>query len=137
MDDALLEEFDELIARRGYSVRSEAIRDLVRAELAREQCADPEAEVVGTLTMVYNHHDFEHSGALTRLQHEHHDCVVCTTHVHLDAHDCLEIVVLRGPGARVRAVADGLVSRKGVRQGHLATIPVESPGQACFRIPAP
>ncbi len=123
MDAQLLREFDALIARRGYSVRSEAIRDLVREELAREAASEPEAEVAASLTILYDHHDFERANPLNRLQHEHHDVIVCTTHVHLDEHNCLEVIILRGTSARVRAVADTLVSRRGVRQGHLSCIP--------------
>jgi len=124
MDEELLREFDALIARRGYSVRSEAIRDLIREELARQAAADPGAEVAASLTILYDHHDFERSNPLNRLQHQHHGIIVCTTHVHLDEHTCLEVIILRGKSSEVRAAADALVSRRGVRQGHLSCIPV-------------
>lgn len=119
MEPELLSRFDQLIAKRGYASRSEAIRDLARRELVAEEWADPNAEVVGSLTIVYEHHEHALAGALTEVQHEHHDCVVCTTHVHMDAHNCLEVIILRGPTARVRDIADRLISTRGVKHGQL------------------
>lgn len=119
MEDDLLARFDELIAARGYPSRSEALRDLVRQALVRDAWADPAAEVVGTLTVVYEHHEHDLSGTLAELQHAHHHAIICSTHVHLDAHNCLEVIVLRGPSAQVRAIADALLSTRGVKHGQL------------------
>jgi CopG family nickel-responsive transcriptional regulator len=119
MDEELLARFDELIAARGYPSRSEALRDLVRQELVRAEWADPAAEVVGTLTVVYEHHEHDLSNALAELQHAHHHSIICTTHVHLDAHNCLEVIVLRGLSAQVRTIADTLLSTRGVKHGQL------------------
>jgi CopG family nickel-responsive transcriptional regulator len=124
MDEELLREFDGLIAKRGYSIRSEAIRDLIREELARQAAQDPATEVAASLAILYSHHDFERGNLLNRLQHQHHEIIVCTTHVHLDEHTCLEVIILRGASEQVRSVADALVSRRGVRQGHLTCIPL-------------
>jgi CopG family nickel-responsive transcriptional regulator len=124
MDEELLREFDGLIAKRGYSIRSEAIRDLIREELARQAAQDPATEVAASLAILYSHHDFERGNLLNRLQHQHHEIIVCTTHVHLDEHTCLEVIILRGTSEQVRSVADALVSRRGVRQGHLTCIPL-------------
>jgi CopG family nickel-responsive transcriptional regulator len=124
MDEELLREFDGLIAKRGYSIRSEAIRDLIREELARQAAQDPATEVAASLAILYSHHDFERGNLLNRLQHQHHEIIVCTTHVHLDEHTCLEVIILRGTSEQVRSVADALVSRRAVRQGHLTCIPL-------------
>lgn len=121
MEDDLLARFDELIAGRGYSTRSEAIRDLVRADLVNAEWSDPDAEVVGTITIVYEHHEHELANVLAELQHEHHEFVVCTTHVHLDAHNCLEVIVVRGRSETVRHVADTLTSTRGVKHGRLVS----------------
>lgn len=116
MEDELLTSFDDLLARRGYTSRSEAIRDLVRKELVGEEWADPDTEVIGTVTLVYDH---ELTAALTGAQHEHHDEIVCTTHIHVDATNCMEVVVVCGRSEIVRHVAEGLISRRGVKHGQL------------------
>lgn len=121
MEEDLLARFDELIAGRGYSTRSEAIRDLVRADLVDAEWSDPEAEVVGTITIVYEHHEHELANVLAELQHEHHEFVVCTTHVHLDQHNCLEVIVVRGKSETVRHIADTLISTRGVKHGRLVS----------------
>ena len=119
MESDLLDRFDELIAGRAYSSRSEAIRDLVRAELVSSEWADPDAEVVGTLTIVYEHHEHELANALAELQHQYHGFIVCATHVHLDPHNCLEVIVVRGKSGAVRHIADTLTSTRGVKHGRL------------------
>lgn len=119
MEPELLSQFDHLIAMRGYASRSEAIRDLARNELVREEWADPEAEVMGAVTIVYEHEAHELANVLSELQHERHGSIVCTTHVHVDAHNCLEVIILRGRSADVRALADALISTRGVKHGQL------------------
>jgi CopG family nickel-responsive transcriptional regulator len=115
----LLAEFDRLIEGRGYASRSEAFRDLIRAELNAVQTNAPEAYVVGTLTLLYDHHVRMLAEKLTEMQHEHHDAIVSTLHVHLDHHNCLEVVVLRGKSAEVQTIASKLIAAKGVKQGRL------------------
>ncbi len=115
----LLERFDKLTAKRGYTNRSEAFRDLARMELVKEDAEKPNANVVGTVTIVYDHHVRMLSEKLTELQHQHHDCVVSALHVHLDHDHCLEVIVLRGKSKDVRHTADALISTKGVQHGHL------------------
>ena len=117
MESDLLERFDRLVRERGYASRSEAIRDLVRSELVREEWADPKAEVIGTVSIVYPHHEHHLADALTDIQHSHHKSIISTTHVHMDAHTCLEVIILKGPSGRVRHIAEGLISTKGVRHG--------------------
>ncbi len=115
----LLHEFDRSIARKGYATRSEAFRDLIRDELIQETVSLPEQEVVGTLTLVYDHHVRELSGRLTQMQHEHHHQVISTLHVHLDHRNCLEVLVLRGQAAQLRKIADRLIAAKGIHHGKL------------------
>lgn len=120
MDDGLLERFDKLVARRGVAAnRSEAVRDLVRDALVEAEWEDSSEEIVGTVTMVFDHHASELSEKLDSLQHAHFDKIVSTMHVHLDAHNCLEILVVRGSNTQVRAIADGLLGTKGVKHGKL------------------
>jgi CopG family nickel-responsive transcriptional regulator len=119
MERELLEEFDALARRRGYASRSEALRGLVRQELVAAEWREPDSEVVGTVTLVYEHHEHELANTLAELQHRYHDAILCSTHVHLDPHNCLEVVILRGPSHQVRAIADALISIKSVKHGKL------------------
>ena len=121
MEDDLLARFDELISERGYGSRSEAIRDLVRQELVKEEWADPNVEVVGTITLVYEHHEHELAKVLPDLQHQYHDCVICSTHIHMDAHNCLEVVIVRGVSSKVKVIANTLLSTRGVKHGQLVS----------------
>lgn len=121
MEPDLLCKFDAMIEARGYKSRSEAIRDLVRQELVRQEWSDPKAEVVGTITIVYDHHHHELANALVEMQHKYHDAVICSTHVHLDQQNCLEVVIARGTSATLRAIADTLISTRGVKHGQLVS----------------
>lgn len=115
----LVDAFDRLIESKGYQNRSEAIRDLMRNALVESEWESETGEVVGAVTIVYDHETRELSRKMTQLQHHTADAVVCSTHVHLDEHNCMEVVVLRGCAAEVRAVADRLISMKGVKHGKL------------------
>lgn len=119
IESDLLEEFDHLVERRGYSSRSEAFRDMIRSELNQVQVTSPEQHVVGTLTIIYDHHVRQLAEKLTGLQHDHHHEIVSTLHVHLDHDQCLEVLVLRGEAVHVQRIADKLVATKGVKQGRL------------------
>ena len=119
IEGELLDQFDELMEKRGYTNRSEAFRDLARAELLKESAKKPNATVVGTVTIVYDHHVRLLSEKLTELQHQHHQCVVSSLHVHLDHDHCLEVIVLRGKAKDVQQIADSLIATKGVRHGRL------------------
>lgn len=118
IDGELLGRFDERIAEKGYGNRSEAIRDLIRADLL-ERSADPDAPATGTLTLVYDHHVRELSEKLTDMQHDLGHHVVSTLHVHLDHDHCLEVVVLRGPAGMIEGAAQRIVATKGVIHGRL------------------
>ena len=116
----LLRKFDEQIARRGdVANRSEAVRDLIRASLVKEELRTPNAQVIGSLTMVYDHHTGDLTQRLDAIQHDYTDEIVSTMHVHLDHHNCLEILALKGRGARVYELADRLLGLRGVRTGEL------------------
>ncbi len=119
MDDQLLASFDRLIEQKGYMNRSEAIRDLIRASLVELKWEGEDEETVGTVTLVYNHHVRDLSDRLTEHQHTHHHQIVSALHVHLDAHNCLEVLVVRGKARDVKRIADGLIGVKGVKHGKL------------------
>lgn len=120
MDDDLLQKFDSLIDRKGYENRSEAIRDLVRNLLVEDEWAGTgTAETVGTITLVYDHHVHDLQDNLTDLQHNLHESIVSTVHVHLDAHNCLEVLIVKGQSADIKAAADKLIGTKGVKHGRL------------------
>ena len=125
IDGDLLEKFDKLLSRRGYKNRSEAFRDLVRAELVAESATQPNTPVVGTVTLLYDHHVRLLSEKLTDLQHEFHHEILSTLHVHLDHHNCLEVIVVQGTSAQVQKVADLLIATKGVKHGKLVVTAAE------------
>jgi len=115
----LLARFDQVIAEQGYANRSEAIRDLIRDRLVETEWHAEETETVATVTLVYSHHTRELGEKLTELQHQAHEAVVSALHVHMDAHNCLEVLVVRGKGKELKRIADRLISTKGVKHGKL------------------
>ena len=119
MDAELLAAFDQRIGQAGYRNRSEAIRDIVRDYLVEQEIQRPSAHVIGTVTIMYDHHARQLGDRLTDLQHEHHDAIRCSTHVHLDGHNCVEVIVLSGTSALVREIAENLISTRGVKHGKL------------------
>jgi CopG family nickel-responsive transcriptional regulator len=127
LDSDLLKRFDHSISRRGYTNRSEAFRDLIRDRLVSEQTAAPDATVVGTVTLIYDHQASGITEKLTEVQHENHDLVVSTSHAHLDHESCLEVLIVHGKSARVAQFADRLIGLKGVQHGRLVmTVPAHS-----------
>ena len=128
VEDELLKSFDHLIKRQGYVNRSEALRDLMRDALVRAHLdEEPKAtDAIGTLTFVYDHHVTDLADRLTDLQHKHYQLIISVLHVHVSHDDCMEVIVLRGPAEKVRALADALLSFKGVKHGRLfLTIPAK------------
>jgi CopG family nickel-responsive transcriptional regulator len=115
----LLRRFDVLIRQKGYQSRSEALRDLIRDALVQAQWQEPGADTAGTITLVYDHATRELQDTLTELQHSHHRLIVSSLHVHLDEHNCLEVVVLRGKARELQQVADRLIGTRGVKHGKL------------------
>ncbi len=129
LDEELAGQFDRFLSDRGYRNRSEAVRDLIRERLESERLErSREGHCIGTLTYVYNHHERELASRLTDVQHHHHDLALSTLHVHLDHDHCMETVVLQGPTEQVRAFADSVITRAGVRHGRLYLVPVEVAG---------
>jgi CopG family nickel-responsive transcriptional regulator len=118
IDGDLLDRFDQQISGKGYTNRSEAIRDLIRDNLVTQEWASNE-ETVGTITIVYDHHTRELSETLTHLQHSFEGQIMSVLHVHLDHHNCLEVLVVKGRSQRLQAFADRLVGTRGVKHGKL------------------
>lgn len=135
--EGLLNEFDAYAARRGISAnRSEAVRDLIREKLVEEDIHSPNEEVVGSITMIYDHHTPGLAAKLDEVQHGYTDLIVSAMHVHLDHANCLEIIAVRGAGSRVRVLADQLLGIKGVRHGKLdcaaSGTAIENPNQHVY-----
>ncbi len=125
LESGLLTKFDNLIAKQGYKNRSEAIRDLVRDRLSAEQLSNPKAKAVAAVCLVYDHHSTKLMEKLTALQHSHLLETICTTHIHLDAHDCMEIIVLKGRVGEINKMGEKLLSRKGVKLGKINLMAAE------------
>ena len=119
-----LREFDKLIKARGYKNRSEAVRDLIRAALIKEEQQNPEAEMIATLTIVYNHSDHDLQHALTHAQHQVSYLVISSMHTHLDKNNCLEVLVMKGKISSIKQLADKLIATKGVKHGKLVVTAV-------------
>lgn len=126
LEKDLLAAFDGLIAKRGYPSRSEAIRDLVRQQISEEQVANPKAMAVAAVFLVYNHHSTKLMGMLTGLQHSHLLQTISSMHIHLDQHDCLEVIVLRGQVGEINKTAENLISLKGVKLGRINLLATET-----------
>jgi len=115
----LLSRFLSLTKKRGYLNRSEALRDIIREALVREEWAKND-EIIGTITIVYDHHKRDLTDRLTKMQHDHHEIVLATTHIHLDHDNCMEMIAVRGRASTVQKVADALVGSRGVKHGKLS-----------------
>lgn len=118
LDGELLKQFDKVIAAKGYKNRSEAIRDLIRESLVVDDSAHNRI-VVGTLTMIYDHHRPKLADQLIELQHHAHEKVLAATHVHLDHQNCLEVVIMKGRSAEIKQLAESMLSTRGVKHGKL------------------
>lgn len=118
IEEDLLQQFEETIRRRGYTNRSEALRDLIRESLVREEWTGNQ-EIVGTITLVYDHHAREISDRLTSQQHDHHEVILSAMHVHLDHDNCLEVIAVKGRASEVQSIADALIGTRGVKHGRL------------------
>lgn len=115
LDKKLLEMFDQLITKQGYSNRSEAIRDLIRNRLSEEHLADPAAQATAGVFLIYDHHATKLSQQLIDLQHSHLLQVIASTHVHLDHHNCLEVIMLKGKVKEIEKLGNNIASLKGVK----------------------
>ncbi|NJE30637.1 nickel-responsive transcriptional regulator NikR [Thermococcus sp. 18S1] len=117
--DELLERFDRIIEEKGYVNRSEAIRDMMRDFIVRYEWEQGEGEVAGTITMLYNHDEAEVVKELLDLQHDYLNEIISSIHVHMDEHNCLEVIIVKGKANRIKEIADRLLSLKGVKHGKL------------------
>lgn len=119
LKSTLLEKFDRLIEQTGYKNRSEAIRDLIRERMITEEWASSEQETVGVFSLVYNHEQRELNKILNNIQHRYVDIIVSSTHIHIDHHNCLEVIILRGKSSLIKKITDELASTRGVKHGKL------------------
>jgi CopG family nickel-responsive transcriptional regulator len=120
LESSLLNKFDPLIKKMGYSSRSEAIRDLIRERIVSQEWAAGDKETMGVLSLVFDHETRELGEALTRIQHQYLHLIVSSTHIHIDHHNCLEVIILKGKGSQIKNIADELQSTRGVKHGQLA-----------------
>jgi CopG family transcriptional regulator, nickel-responsive regulator len=120
LEQDLLKKFDRRLRSRKYASRSESIRDLIRKSLVEEEW-DADEEVVGVVTLVYDHHQRRLQDRITEVQHDFHQFVVSTTHIHLDHDNCLEVIIARGNAGRIKTLADSLIALRGVKNGELST----------------
>lgn len=116
---SLLAQLDSMPREKGYGNRSQAIADMIRAQLVEHRQKTSRGEIAGTITLVYDHHKPHVQATLTDIQHDHHQVIISTIHVHLDHHNCLEVLVVRGQGAIIKKIADELIAAKGVKHGKL------------------
>ncbi|WPM31289.1 nickel-responsive transcriptional regulator NikR [Hydrogenobacter sp. T-2] len=121
LHEGLLEELDKRVIRRGYASRSELVRDLIRDLLSQEKWEENQ-EVIGVLSIIYDHHDKELVYRLLDLQHKHHVNVLCSTHLHLDHHNCLEVIVLRGMAEELESLANQIGGLRGVKLSKLSRV---------------
>ncbi|MBN1398311.1 MAG: nickel-responsive transcriptional regulator NikR [Bacteroidetes bacterium] len=119
MEDDLLHQFDHLIARKGYTNRSEAVRDIVRSKLVEESIETGKGYVFGALVFIYDHHKRELEKSLSNIQHEYFQNIISTSHVHVDHDNCLEVVLLKGNAKILKNIAEKILSYKGVKHGKL------------------
>jgi len=126
LETKLLSAFDKLIAKQGYQSRSEAIRDLIRRQLSEQRLSNPDARAVAAVCIVYDHHATRMAEKLIDLQHSHILQVISSLHVHLDEHDCLEVIVLRGQVKQINKVGENILSMKGVKLGRINLVATEA-----------
>lgn len=119
LEDKLLTQFDRFLKEHKYVNRSEAVRDLIRKALVHQEW-EVDREVVGVISLVYNHHQRQLQDRVTEIQHQFHHDVISTTHIHLNHDDCLEVIIVRGKASRTRALADQLIALRGVKDGSLS-----------------
>ncbi|SEO41774.1 nickel-responsive transcriptional regulator NikR [Nitrosovibrio sp. Nv6] len=126
LDNQLSDQFDEFIRGRGYTNRSEAMRDLIREQLEASRLEkEGGGHCVATLSYIYNHHESDLASRVTSVQHDHHDLTLSSMHVHMDHDNCLEVVILRGATRSVKNFANLVMATRGVRHGKLHMVPVE------------
>ncbi len=118
LEEELLAHFDDYISRHGYVNRSEAVRDLIRSKLISEEW-EQDSEVIGVVTLVYDHHQAKLQDRLTEAQHDFYHLITSSTHVHMDHHNCLEVTIVKGKASKVRELAEKMIALRGVKSGNL------------------
>lgn len=124
IDDDLVEHLDGIIRERGYTSRSEAVRDLVRDALIRDKNQQQNQPCLGVLSYLYEHNTRELSRRLTATHHDHHDLSISTLHMHVNQEDCLEVNILKGARTDLERYADSVISQRGVNHGYLRLVPL-------------
>lgn len=119
MSSGLVDQLDGMCKAKGYASRSQAVADMVRSHLVEHRALSMAREIAGNVTLVYDHHKRNIQAMLTRLQHDHGGCIIATMHVHLDHHNCMEVIAVRGKAGEVRHLVDRLIAVKGVKHGKL------------------
>ncbi|HID02091.1 MAG TPA: nickel-responsive transcriptional regulator NikR [Desulfobacterales bacterium] len=119
MEENLLDDFDSFIKDHHYKNRSEALRDLIRGRIIEKEW-QADKDVMGVISLIYDHHQHKLQEKVTELQHDFHNQIVSTTHVHMDHHNCLEVIIVRGKAGEVRGLADSLTAMRGVRNASLS-----------------
>lgn len=119
MPEDLVAQLDSMCAAKGYESRSQAVADMVRDALVEHRANTGSREIAGNITLVYDHHKRNIQAQLTRIQHDHGPVVISTLHVHLDHHNCMEVLAVRGSAKTVRGLADRLIAVKGIKHGKL------------------
>jgi CopG family transcriptional regulator, nickel-responsive regulator len=120
LEEGLLSQFDHFIRQQRYTNRSEAVRDLIRKGLIRREW-QADKEVMGVISLVYDHHQHQLHEKITEIQHDFHHQIVSTTHIHMDTAHCLEVIIVRGKARQVHELAERLIALRGVKDGNLAT----------------
>ena len=120
IEESLLKNFDRLISRKGYQNRSEAIRDLIRESLVEKEWKLGDGEMIGVVSLVFSHSQRELTEALTEIQHHHYPSIISAVHIHLDHDNCLEVLILKGRGKKIRAITDELKTLRGVKHCQLS-----------------
>ena len=115
----LLESFDKLMSQKGYTNRSEAIRDMIREQIVENEWKEENRETAGVITLVYSHELRELTDKLADLQHQDYNSIISTLHIHLDEHNCLEVLVVKGKNRNIKTISDRLIGTKGVKHGRL------------------
>jgi len=123
LDKALLNQFDQWLAQKQYPNRSEAIRDLIRSNLAQKELSIPSTKAVAAILLVYDHHSMKLAQRLVEIQHDHLIQTISAQHVHLDHDNCLEVIILKGKAAKLQQIADRITGLKGVKLSRINIVP--------------
>lgn len=119
LESQLLTQFDALLRKIGYKNRSEAIRDLIRDRLVKQEWEEENKEIIGIMSVVFNHEKREVTEILNHIQHQHIGAIISSTHIHLDSHNCLEVIILRGKSRVIEKISNQLKSTRNVKHGEL------------------